>query len=250
MGSHYHFIIFMEAFRELSRSELIEKAKQLYGKRFEINTCLWQDSDWEAFNRRLFDLSCLMQQINGRYGAWFNRKFNRRGSLWSTRFKNPQLLDLQAVQECLLYIELNAVRAGLVRRPEQWKYGSARLRWKKKDQNLMPLSEIFIGVDPEEAYSLYRFRLYYSGAVTGKEGQARISPEILEREARTGFRRSGQYRDRLRFFSDGLAVGCKEKVGELLDQFRERNDYQRRKNPISHLDGLIFTLREQRSTGG
>jgi hypothetical protein len=240
----------MEAFRELSRTELIEKAKQLYGKRFEINTSLWQDSDWEAFNHRLFDLSYLMQQINGRYGASFNRKFSRRGSLWSTRFKNPELLDLQAVQECLLYIELNAVRAGLVRRPEQWKYGSARLRWKKKDQDLMPLCEIFIGVDPEEAYSLYRFHLYHSGALTGKEGQARISSGILEREARTGFRRSGQYRDRLRFFSDGLAVGCKEKVGGLLNQFRERNDYQRRKNPISHLDGLIFTLREQRSTGG
>lgn len=250
MGSHYHFIVFMEAFRELSRSELIEKAKQLYGKRFEIHTCLWQGSDWEAFNRRLFDLSCLMQQINGRYGAWFNRRFKRRGSLWSARFKNPELLDLSALQECLLYIELNAVRAGLVKRPEQWKYGSARQRWKKKDQDLMPLGEIFIGVDPEEVYRLYRFRLYYRGAVSTQENQARISPEILQREVRSGFRLSGQYRGRLRFFSDGMAVGCKEKVGELLDQFRKRNDYQRRKNPISHLGGFIFTLREQRSTGG
>ena len=249
MGSHYHFIVFMEAFRELSRSQLVEKAKQLYGKRFGINTAGWQDADWEAFNYRLFDLSCLMQQINGRFGAWFNQVFSRRGPLWSARFKNPQLLDLSAVQECLFYIELNAVRAGLVERPEQWEFGSARLRFEKKDQDLMPLEEIFPGVDPEEVYSIYRCRLYLSGSVSTKGAQAKISPEIVEKEARTGFRRTGRYGSRLRFFTDGLAVGCKEKVEELLTRFRLRNDYKRRKNPISHLEDFIFTLREQRSTG-
>lgn len=80
-----------------------------------------------------------MQQIHSRFGAWYNRDTNRRGPFWSDRFKNAELLDLQAVQECLLYVELNAVRAGLVRRPEQWKYGSARLSWKKKDQGLFEL---------------------------------------------------------------------------------------------------------------
>jgi hypothetical protein len=29
---------------------------------------------------------------------------------------------------------------------------------------------------------------------------------------------------------------------------REAGVYQRRKNPISHLDGIHFTIREQRST--
>jgi hypothetical protein len=188
-----------------------------------------------------------MQQINGRYATWFNRKYDRRGPLWSDRFKNPELLDLNAVQECLLYIELNSLRAGLVKHPENWKFGSARLRWKKKDRNLMPLDRIFPEVDPKEVYSYYRYRLFNRGAVATQEGQARISPEILEREARSEFKRSGQYTERLRFFTDGLAVGCREKVGELLNQFRQRNDCRRRKNPISHLDGLIFTLREQRS---
>jgi hypothetical protein len=191
-----------------------------------------------------------MQQINGRYGKWFNRSFNRLGHFWSDRFKNPELLDLASVQECLLYIELNAVRAGLVRRPEQWKWGSARLRWLKKDQDLLPLERIFVGVEPDEVYALYRFRLYHRGAIPTKDGQAKISQAVLEREARSGFKQSGQFQDRLRFFTDGLFVGSREKVGNLLDQFRERNDYQRRKNPISHLDGLIFTLREQRQTSG
>lgn len=111
----------------------------------------------------------------------------------------------------------------------------------------MPLEEIFPEVDQNETYSYYRYRLYNRGAVASKEGQATIPPHILEKEARSGFKRSGQYTERLRFFTDGLVVGCKEKVGVALDQFRQQNYYQRRKNPISHLDGLMFTLREQRS---
>lgn len=250
MGTHYHFIVFIEKFRRLTRQQLIERAQMLYGKRFELKTSAWSDCDWERFNRKLFDVSSLMQQINGSYGTWFNRKFNRRGHFWGDRFRNPELLDLSAVQECLLYIELNAVRAGLVKRPEQWKAGSARLRWKKKDQNLMPLSQIFVGIEYEEVYTLYRYRLYHRGAVRTKDGQVTISPLVLQKEVRSGFHRTGLYLDQLRFYTDGLAVGSHRRVEKILNQFLDLNYYHRRKNPISQLSGLIFSLREQRPQDG
>jgi REP element-mobilizing transposase RayT len=248
LGNHYHFIIFLEKFRQLSRQELIQKARHLYGERFEHNTAHWTQREWEKFNRKLFDVSSLMQQVNGSYAMWFNRNYNRRGHFWADRFRNPQLLDPGSVQECLLYIELNAVRAGLVRRPEQWKAGSARLRWKGKDQNLIPLSEIFVGIDPAEVYEVYRFRLYSRGAVK-KPGRGSISPEILDREARLGFGHSGMYLDRQRFYTDGLAIGAQKQVEILLNLFRDRGDYLRRKNPIPQLVGTIYSLREQRSHG-
>jgi REP element-mobilizing transposase RayT len=248
LGNHYHFIVFLEKFRTLSRQELREKAQLLYGERFEQNTAHWTESEWEKFNRKLFDVSSLMQQINGSYAVWFNRNYNRRGHFWADRFRNPQLLDPGSVQECLLYIELNAVRAGLVRRPEQWKAGSARLRWKGKDQDLIPLSEIFVGIDPAQVYEVYRFRLYTRGACR-KQGKSSISGEVLERKAAQGFGRRGMYRKRLRFYTDGLAVGAQEPVAILLDLFRKRGDYLRRRNPIPQLEGLLFSLREQRSHG-
>jgi len=227
--------------------QLRERAKLLYGNRYQLKTENWSDAAWEKFNRRLFDISFLMQQINGRYGTWFNRRFGRRGHFWGDRFKNPELLSLPALQECLLYIELNAVRAGLVRRPEQWKGGSARLRWQQKDQDLMPLSQIFTGIDPEKVYEVYRSRLYHRGAVPTKDGQASISQEVLERESRRGFAREGVYRQRQRFYTDGLAIGDREEVQDLLDEFRAKGRYHRRKYPISQLSGLLCSLREQRS---
>jgi hypothetical protein len=57
------------------------------------------------------------------------------------------------------------------------------------------------------------------------------------------------YRKRLRFYTDGLAVGAQEPVAILLDLFRKRGDYLRRRNPIPQLEGLLFSLREQRSHG-
>ena len=84
----------------------------------------------------------------------------------------------QAVQDALLYVELNAVRAGLVKRPEQWKWGSARWRLTGKDQDLIPLEELFPSDPGTDLYSSYRARLYYRGAVPTREDQAHRDPKM------------------------------------------------------------------------
>ena len=163
------------------------------------------------------------------------------------RFKNPELLGRQAVQDAILYVELNAVRAGLVKRPEQWKWGSARWRLTGKDQDLIPLEELFPSDPGTDLYSSYRARLYYRGAVPTREDQAAISRWILHQEQRRGFTRPGAFRRRLRFLTDGLAVGPAEKVAQLLETYRQQGRYRRRRHPIPQLGGVLFSLREQRS---
>ncbi len=247
MGNHFHFIVHFEKPRPLSRKELMESAHKLYGRKAEVKTEDWTDAQWKAFNERLFDVSKLMANVNGFYAQWFNRKFGRRGHLWGDRFKNPELLGLEAVQDGILYVELNAVRAGMVKRPEQWKWGSARWRLTGEDQALIPLDELF-PPDPEtKAYSSYRARLYYRGAVPTRDNQAAIPRWILHQEQRRGFARAGAFRRRLRFLTDGLAVGPAEKVAQLLETYRQQGRYRRRRHPISQLGGVLFSLREQRS---
>ena len=247
MGNHFHFIVHFEKPRPLSREELEKSAGKLYGRKAEAKTGVWTDAQWKAFNERLFDVSKLMANVNGFYALWFNRKFGRRGHFWGDRFKNPELLGLQAVQDGILYVELNAVRAGIVKRPEQWKCGSARWRLTGEDQALIPLVELF-PPDPEtDAYSSYRARLYYRGAVPTRDNQAAIPRWILHQEQRRGFTRAGAYRRRLRFLTDGLAIGPAEKVAQLLEAYRQQGRYRRRRHPIPQLGGVLFSLREQRS---
>ena len=247
MGNHFHFVVHFEKPRALSRDELMDSAHKLYGRQAEKKTADWTVAQWKAFNQRLFDVSKLMQNVDGLYARWFNLKFERRGHFWSDRFKNPELLGSEAVQDAILYVELNAVRAGLVKRPEQWKCGSARWRLTGEDQDLIPLEELFSLDAGTDLYSSYRARLYYRGAVPTREGQAAIPRWILHQEQRRGFTRAGAFRRRLRFLTDGLAVGPAAKVAQLLETYRQQGRYRRRRHPIPQLGGVMFSLREQRS---
>ncbi len=247
MGNHFHFVVHFEKPRALSRDELMDSAHKLYGRQAEKKTADWTVAQWKDFNQRLFDVSKLMQNVDGLYARWFNLKFERRGHFWSDRFKNAELLGSEAVQDAILYVELNAVRAGLVKRPEQWKCGSARWRLTGEDQDLIPLEELFPADPGTDLYSSYRARLYYRGAVPTREDQAAIPRWILQQEDRRGFTRAGAFRRRLRFLTDGLAVGPAEKVAQLLETYRQQGRYRRRRHPIPQLGGVLFSLREQRS---
>lgn len=114
LNNHYHLIVRFKKFGELTRLQLEEAAAGMYGKRWKTKTKSWDLGRWLFFNRRLFNVSALMQHVNGEYAKWFNRAHGRRGHLWGDRFKNPELMDLLATQKFLLYVELNALRAGLV----------------------------------------------------------------------------------------------------------------------------------------
>jgi putative transposase len=71
-------------------------------------------------------LSYGMHRLNGQYAQRFNRRHERYGHLFEGRFKailierEPHLLELHR------YIVLNPVRAGIVNRPEEWKWSSYR----------------------------------------------------------------------------------------------------------------------------
>ena len=103
MSNHYHLLVGFEAARKLSREELRDRATLLYPDPEKV---LKNDQQWERFNRRLFDLSELMRNIQSAFTKWYNRCNGRRGSLWDGRFRSTIPLDPQAVQETLAYIEL------------------------------------------------------------------------------------------------------------------------------------------------
>ena len=248
MGNHYHMILFFKAFQRLQREELERRARLRWGRKWFKKTRHWGDEDWLRFNRDLFDVSKFMQHINGEFAKWFNRMFGRRGPFWADRFRNPELLDNESVQDCLLYIELNAVRAHLARRPEQWKMGSAYWRWagKKKDL-LVPVEEFFPAQGNQSSFQVYRTLLFYRGAVAREEGQGTIPASILQLEEKRGFCKPGVFARRLRLFTDGVAIGAPQQIREMLAEYRKKGLYRRRRHPIPHLNGLLFTLREQRS---
>lgn len=70
------------------------------------------------------NLSLLMRHINGVYTQRFNRRHGKVGHLFQGRFK-AILVDRDAyLLEVCRYVELNRVRANLVKHPAQWPWCS------------------------------------------------------------------------------------------------------------------------------
>ncbi|MBK5101234.1 MAG: transposase [Desulfobacteraceae bacterium] len=70
------------------------------------------------------NLSQIMHHINGAYTNYFNVKRKRSGHLFQGRYK-ALLVDIdEYAQELSRYIHLNPVKAGMVEKPEQYKWSS------------------------------------------------------------------------------------------------------------------------------
>jgi REP element-mobilizing transposase RayT len=252
MGNHYHLVIKFHMPRPLDKEELFKRALRLYPKS-ERFLRQWPEKKWEQFNARIFDLSEYMRNLQAAFARWYNKTFERRGRFWGDRFKSVLLEDYRAVADCMLYVELNPVRAGLVERPEAWGSSSFYLRMAKSDKWLAPLSEIFSegsDIGEEELLKEYRERLYYRGNIAtqgAKAGQIFISDKIIEQEKAKGFSISGMYRRQLRYFVDGIALGSEGFIRQQIKRLREEGRYLRRKHPVRQIVEGHMTVREQRS---
>jgi putative transposase len=71
-------------------------------------------------------LSRLMQFLGRLYVRYFNYTYARSGTLFEGRFKTSIVQEDQYLLTCLRYIELNPVRAGMVREPGDYCWSSYR----------------------------------------------------------------------------------------------------------------------------
>jgi len=64
-----------------------------------------------------------IQLIAGRTGREYNQRKNRKGAFWEDRYHATAVKTGNHLMRCLAYIDLNMVRAGVVRHPGEWLYG-------------------------------------------------------------------------------------------------------------------------------
>jgi putative transposase len=79
-----------------------------------------------ATPRKAGALSRLMQDTGRRYVENVNFVHGRSGTLFEGRFKSKPVLTMPYALTCMRYIEQNPVRAGMVRRPEEYLWSSCR----------------------------------------------------------------------------------------------------------------------------
>jgi len=249
MGSHFHLVLRFDKPKPLSRGQLKERAVALYGKKRRKWVEAWSEESWETFEKRLFNVSEFMRNLEEVFTRWYNPTHGCKGHFWSDRFKSTVLGGPQAVLDAVLYVELNGVRAGLVECPEAYKGGSLYLREADRDGWLMPLRAFMHEQGTKkERYAHFKELCYYRGTVMSKPGQKTIRPEIIEREKARGFTQRGVFLKKLRCITDGVVFGAEAEVLTFLAKLRLKGEKWalRRKEAAKHLDGAFYTLRKQR----
>jgi putative transposase len=66
------------------------------------------------------EIASSMQLIAGRVAQEYNRRRNRRGAWWEDRYHATAVETGQHLARCMVYIDLNMVRAGVVTDPLEW----------------------------------------------------------------------------------------------------------------------------------
>ncbi len=91
-------------------------------KRIPLSWHAWRAEEWF---KRLTDLSALMKDINRSISVYVNRRKGKVGSIWGERFKSVLIEEQAGLLACMLYVELNCVRAGITESPAHYRWCSA-----------------------------------------------------------------------------------------------------------------------------
>jgi len=95
-------------------------------------------------------ISRVMQHIGRKYVPYFNRKYGKSGTLWEGRFKGCMVESEQYLLCCYRYIELNPVRANMVKKPEEWRWSSYGANAYGESNELIKPHEVYLAIDKDK----------------------------------------------------------------------------------------------------
>ncbi len=228
---------------DFSDEEVLRRVKRYYRDRREIESLPPEKIFY--WRERLADLSRYVQEIKQRFSRWFNKRYNRKGYFWGDRFKSVIIETGEALLNCLAYIDLNPVRADLVKRPEDYRWCSLAYHLGTGNRDNFLSTDLgmaaFTNRGYQERIALYRAYVYEKGGLTnGSVGV--ISQEVLTEERKKEYRptRRDVFRYRIRYFTDGLIIGSRNFVRETAEKIREVLGLKRERRPrkVGPVEGL------------
>jgi REP-associated tyrosine transposase len=187
------------------------------------------------------------------FARYYNRRYNRHGYFWGDRFKSVIVDKGETLINCLAYIDLNPLRAGIVSRPEDYRWNSLgyHIQTGNKDKFLsldLGLKE-FGMLDAKERLRSYRRYVYEAGEVDRSEmGQRKVIKKavvINERKKEFKISRVDRFRYRTRYFTDSGIIGSKEFVFSNYQRFKDlfSSKYEKKPKLIKGLAGMYSLKR-------
>lgn len=78
-------------------------------------------------------LSKIMKRVGSSYAYWYNWKYHRSGHLFQDRFKSEKIETDAYLMTVIRYIHQNPIKAGMVSKPEEYRWSSCRDYYPRND---------------------------------------------------------------------------------------------------------------------
>jgi REP element-mobilizing transposase RayT len=230
----------------------------------------------ERFTYRMHDLGQFMKTLLGRFTRWFNTTHERTGTLWEGRFKSVLVEEGVAARAMAAYIDLNPVRAGMVEDPSDYRwsgYGEAMGGVARARAGLVRALGAHKGWRgeakgwPGQVSKDYRLLLLAAGV---EKTRLEAGPDggVVETVVRRGMKASLVKAEaaelatshdvalarvvacRVRYFSDGVAIGGRGFVNGVFEACRERFGAGRKdgaramRGAAAAARGLLWSMRD------
>jgi putative transposase len=120
-------------------------------------------------------ISKMMQQLGRKYVAYFNKSHCRSGTLWEGRFRSSTIFSIRYLFACYRYIELNPVRASLVRAAEDYEWSSYRANALGQFSGLVAPRSEWLALGSTHDQRRRRYRSMFTDVVSDYDDQIRLA---------------------------------------------------------------------------
>jgi REP element-mobilizing transposase RayT len=244
MGNHFHALIKMLPESDFSDEEIKQRFGTFFGEKR-----LLSDGQIPFFREKYANLSEFIKEIKMGFSRFYNRRHNRRGFFWGDRFKSVIVEKGETLINCLAYIDLNPVRAGIVKKPEDYRWSSMGYHTQTNNKNNFLSLDFglkeFGEFNENERFRKYRKFVYETGAIDYRKG-AKIHAKTVDKERRRDFKisKADRFKQRTRYFTDSGIIGSKEFVRDNFLRFKHLFQTKKDRLPkrVIGLDG-VYSLK-------
>ena len=244
LGNHFHILVRMFTEHKFTDEDIKKRYVAFYG-----DDRVFTAGQIPSLREKLCSLSEFVREVKVGFTRYYNKRHNRRGYFWGDRFKSVIVENGETLINCLAYIDLNPLRAGLVDRPEDYRWNS--LGYHIQTGNKGDFLSLDFGLKEfavktaDERLRYYRQFVYEKGCIDVSKG-AQIREDIVEKERKKGFEVSAvdRFRYRTRYFTDSGIIGSKSFVSRLYADFKDHfaSKHEKKPKPVGGLRG-IYSLK-------
>jgi hypothetical protein len=149
MDNHFHLIArnrpdilkdltplqLIDRWLKIHPTKEMQKEKRITPTKEELDKIILK-YDMKELRSRLSDISWFMRELNQYIAVRANREDNCKGSFFESRFKSQNLADDAAILTCMIYCDLNPIRAQIATSIETSTHTSGYIRYQAENAKI------------------------------------------------------------------------------------------------------------------